>query len=141
MAGNVKVTVIATGFDRLERDLADIDREEEPKPLTVGSKPLRPPFLRGDDSGGFGPNASLAGRLRHPDGAAPADGLNVASGLREASAPCGAHRRAGSPGCRLDRSPDPSPRLRLPRRAPPPSLRSGDFARRERMIPQRLARS
>jgi cell division protein FtsZ len=29
-----------------------------PKPLTVGSKPLRPPFLRGDDSGGFGPNAS-----------------------------------------------------------------------------------
>jgi len=58
MAGNVKVTVIATGFDRLERDLADIDRAEEAKPLTVGSKPLRPPFLRGDDSGGFGPNAS-----------------------------------------------------------------------------------
>ena len=58
MAGIVKVTVIATGFDRLERDLADIDQEEQPKPLTVGSKPLRPPFLRGDDSGGFGPNAS-----------------------------------------------------------------------------------
>jgi cell division protein FtsZ len=57
MAGNVKVTVIATGFDRLERDLADVDAEE-PKPLTVGTKPLRPPFLRGDDSGGFGPNAS-----------------------------------------------------------------------------------
>ncbi len=61
MAGNVKVTVIATGFDRLERDLADIDREEEQaKPLTVGSKPLRAPFLRGDDSGGFGPNASAS---------------------------------------------------------------------------------
>ena len=58
MAGIVKVTVIATGFDRLERDLADDRQEEEPKPLTVGSKPLRPPFLRGDDSGGFGPNAS-----------------------------------------------------------------------------------
>ena len=57
MAGNVKVTVIATGFDRLERDLPDVE-EEEPKPLTVGSKPLRAPFLRGDDSGGFGPNAS-----------------------------------------------------------------------------------
>jgi cell division protein FtsZ len=57
MAGNVKVTVIATGFDRLERDLAEIDQEEA-KPLSVGSKPLRPPFLRGDDSGGFGPNAS-----------------------------------------------------------------------------------
>jgi cell division protein FtsZ len=58
MAGNVKVTVIATGFDRLERDLADIDAAEEPKPMTVGNKPLRPPFMRGDDSGGFGPNAS-----------------------------------------------------------------------------------
>ena len=58
MAGNVKVTVIATGFDRLERDLAEIDAAEEPKPMTVGSKPLRPPFMRGDDSGGFGPNAS-----------------------------------------------------------------------------------
>ena len=38
--------------------VADIDAAEEPKPLTVGNKPLRPPFLRGDDSGGFGPNAS-----------------------------------------------------------------------------------
>ena len=57
MAGVVKVTVIATGFDRLERDLAELDHEE-PKPVTVGSKTLRPPFLRGDDSGGFGPNAS-----------------------------------------------------------------------------------
>ena len=56
MAGTVKVTVIATGFDRLERDLVEI--EEEPKPLTVATKTLRPPFLRGDDSGGFGPNAS-----------------------------------------------------------------------------------
>ena len=27
-------------------------------PCTVATKPLRPPFLRGDDSGGFGPNAS-----------------------------------------------------------------------------------
>ena len=30
----------------------------EPKPLTTANKPLRPPFLRGDDSGGYGPNAS-----------------------------------------------------------------------------------
>jgi cell division protein FtsZ len=57
MSGSVKVTVIATGFDRLERGVDEAEVEEA-KPLTVGSKPLRPPFLRGDDSGGFGPNAS-----------------------------------------------------------------------------------
>jgi hypothetical protein len=57
MSGSVKVTVIATGFDRLERGVDEVEAEEA-KPLTVGSKPLRPPFLRGDDSGGFGPNAS-----------------------------------------------------------------------------------
>ena len=56
LAGNVKVTVIATGFDRLERELAAA--QEESKPMTTANKPLRPPFLRGDDSGGFGPNAS-----------------------------------------------------------------------------------
>ena len=56
MAGTVKVTVIATGFDRLERELADID-EEEPAPPRRARAPRRP-FLRGDDSGGFGPNAS-----------------------------------------------------------------------------------
>jgi cell division protein FtsZ len=60
MAGTVKVTVIATGFDKLERDIVDLEREEA-KPLASnpsGSRPARPPFLRGDDSGGFGPNAS-----------------------------------------------------------------------------------
>jgi len=62
MAGTVKVTVIATGFDKLERDIVDLEREEA-KPVTSastssGHRPARPPFLRGDDSGGFGPNAS-----------------------------------------------------------------------------------
>src|SRR6185369_818978 len=59
MAGSVKVTVIATGFDKLERDIVDVEREEA-KPLASasGGRPARPPFLRGDDSGGFGPNAS-----------------------------------------------------------------------------------
>jgi cell division protein FtsZ len=54
MAGFVKVTVIATGFDRGE--MAE-ESEEEPQ---VAAQPRsgRAPFLRGDDSGGFGPNAS-----------------------------------------------------------------------------------
>jgi hypothetical protein len=38
----------------------------------------------------------------------------------------------GSRGCALDREPGPRAALRLPRREPPPSLRSGDFSRRER---------
>ncbi len=55
MDGSVKVTVIATGFDR--GDGETFEAEEEAKhatPLRAG----RAPFLRGDDSGGFGPNAS-----------------------------------------------------------------------------------
>jgi len=58
MGGSVKVTVIATGFDRAEDHEAlepelQIDDERRPQP-----RPARSPFLRGDDSGGFGPNAS-----------------------------------------------------------------------------------
>jgi cell division protein FtsZ len=55
MAGAVKVTVIATGFDRpdLEESL-QID-DEQPRP--AAPRPHKT-FLRGDDSGGFGPNAS-----------------------------------------------------------------------------------
>ena len=56
MSGIVKVTVIATGFDRAE-DLAEATFEEEPRPA-VAPRAGRAPFLRGDDSGGFGPNAS-----------------------------------------------------------------------------------
>jgi cell division protein FtsZ len=56
MAGAVKVTVIATGFDR---DESVIDEKEEEEPRAYASnRPGRTPFLRGDDSGGFGPNAS-----------------------------------------------------------------------------------
>jgi cell division protein FtsZ len=55
MAGTVKVTVIATGFDRGPTDELQID--DEPKVPAPGRSP-RAPFLRGDDSGGFGPNAS-----------------------------------------------------------------------------------
>jgi cell division protein FtsZ len=54
MAGSVKVTVIATGFDRGEADQPD---EEEPR-AAAPPRATRAPFLRGDDSGGFGPNAS-----------------------------------------------------------------------------------
>ena len=55
MAGAVKVTVIATGFDRpdLEESL-QID-DEQPRP--AAPRPHKT-FLRGDDSGGFGPNAA-----------------------------------------------------------------------------------
>ncbi|MCA1581239.1 MAG: cell division protein FtsZ [Acidobacteria bacterium] len=57
MAGSVKVTVIATGFDRADLDDAlQIDDEQPPRP--AAGRPTRSPFLRGDDSGGFGPNAS-----------------------------------------------------------------------------------
>jgi cell division protein FtsZ len=55
MAGSVKVTVIATGFDHGPSDELQID--DEPK-IPSTSRPARAPFLRGDDSGGFGPNAS-----------------------------------------------------------------------------------
>jgi len=55
MAGSVKVTVIATGFDRGEEDFTQA--AEEPK-AAAPQRTTRAPFLRGDDSGGFGPNAS-----------------------------------------------------------------------------------
>ncbi len=59
MAGSVKVTVIATGFDRADLDDAlQIDDEQPPRPAP--GRPTRSPFLRGDDSGGFGPNASTS---------------------------------------------------------------------------------
>lgn len=54
MAGIVKITVIATGFDRGESEVA---AEEDPRAAGPSRGP-RAPFLRGDDSGGFGPNAS-----------------------------------------------------------------------------------
>ena len=56
MAGSVKVTVIATGFDRADAVLEE--PEEEPRGYAASTRPGRAPFLRGDDSGGFGPNAS-----------------------------------------------------------------------------------
>ncbi len=49
--------------------------------------------------------------------------------LREGPAPS-AHRLAARPKG-LDREPGPSLRASLPRREPPPSLRSGDYSRRE----------
>jgi len=52
MAGNVKVTVIATGFDR-----PDVETPFDEK-VTAPTQRHARPFLRGDDSGGFGPNAS-----------------------------------------------------------------------------------
>jgi cell division protein FtsZ len=55
MTGSVKVTVIATGFDRAESE--ELPAEQESRAHTP-SRGLRAPFLRGDDSGGFGPNAS-----------------------------------------------------------------------------------
>lgn len=55
LVGSVKVTVIATGFDRAEADEPQID--DEPRTPTT-ARGGRSPFLRGDDSGGFGPNAS-----------------------------------------------------------------------------------
>jgi cell division protein FtsZ len=55
MAGSVKVTVIATGFDKADAVIEE--PEEEPRGYAT-SRGGRAPFLRGDDSGGFGPNAS-----------------------------------------------------------------------------------
>ena len=55
LSGIVKVTVIATGFDRAE-DM-EMPAEEERRPAAA-VRPGRAPFLRVDDSGGFGPNAS-----------------------------------------------------------------------------------
>ncbi len=55
MLGSVKVTVIATGFNRAESEELQMDDEAKPRTMARGT---RPPFLRGDDSGGFGPNAS-----------------------------------------------------------------------------------
>jgi cell division protein FtsZ len=54
MSGSVKVTVIATGFDRADLDELQID--DEPKIPTA--RQARSHLVRGDDSGGFGPNAS-----------------------------------------------------------------------------------
>src|SRR5262249_14659381 len=53
MAGTVKVPVIATGFDRPDVDVP-FDEQTRTAPATRHQRP----FLRGDDSGGFGPNAS-----------------------------------------------------------------------------------
>jgi cell division protein FtsZ len=55
MAGSVKVTVIATGFDKADAVIEE--PEEEPRGYAT-QRGGRAPFLRGDDSGGFGPNAS-----------------------------------------------------------------------------------
>ena len=57
-SGSVKVTVIATGFDRAEA-AEEAPIEDEPRPGSQ-SRVARSPFLRGDDSGGFGPNAAAA---------------------------------------------------------------------------------
>jgi cell division protein FtsZ len=56
LSGLVKVTVIATGFDRADEAQAAL--EEEHNKAAAPVRPGRAPFLRGDDSGGFGPNAS-----------------------------------------------------------------------------------
>jgi len=56
LAGAVKVTVIATGFDR--GDSISEEREEEDPRAVSPARAGRTPFLRGDDMGGFGPNAS-----------------------------------------------------------------------------------
>ena len=55
MAGSVKVTVIATGFDRA--DAAEEERQQEEESRHAPPRAGRA-FLRGDDTGGFGPNAS-----------------------------------------------------------------------------------
>jgi cell division protein FtsZ len=55
MEGAVKVTVIATGFDRAGEARPAPSNQEQAEP----SAPKRQaPFLRGDDPTGFGPNAS-----------------------------------------------------------------------------------
>ena len=60
LSGIVKVTVIATGFDRDEAAVSMPEEDERERRAPVPARPGRPPFLRGDDSGGFGPNASTA---------------------------------------------------------------------------------
>src|ERR1700693_3201293 len=75
--------------------------------------------------------SSLASEAREESHAAGASGLRATCyALREGPAPS-AHRPAARPKG-LDREPGPSLRASLPRRAPPPSVTSGDFARRER---------
>ncbi len=56
---------------------------------------------------------------------------NTSLRLRRGSAPFG--RTGLRLACGLDRAPDPLRGASLPRRGPPPSLRSGDYPRRERM--------
>ena len=56
LAGAVKVTVIATGFDREDSPM-DMREEEDTRGRAM-PRAGRTTFLRGDDSGGFGPNAS-----------------------------------------------------------------------------------
>ena len=56
MGDMMKVTVIATGFDRGD-SIIEEKEEEEPRALSQ-ARSGRTPFLRGDDTGGFGPNAS-----------------------------------------------------------------------------------
>jgi cell division protein FtsZ len=58
MLGQVKVTVIATGFDRADLDQLQIDDEVKPPSASRATRSVAAPFLRGDDSGGFGPNVS-----------------------------------------------------------------------------------
>jgi cell division protein FtsZ len=58
MFGKVKVTVIATGFDRADLDQLPLEDEIKPATAARGTRAVPAPFLRGDDSGGFGPNAS-----------------------------------------------------------------------------------
>ena len=58
MLGQVKVTVIATGFDRADLDQVPIEDEVKPRTAARGTRAVPAPFLRGDDSGGFGPNVS-----------------------------------------------------------------------------------
>jgi cell division protein FtsZ len=57
LSGMVKVTVIATGFDRGDEMP---EAEELDRPATRSTASARAPFLRGDDSGGFGPNAAAS---------------------------------------------------------------------------------
>ncbi|MGH9365273.1 MAG: cell division protein FtsZ [Thermoanaerobaculia bacterium] len=59
MIGQVKITVIATGFDRAaDSKQLQIDDEVKPPTAARGTRSAPAPFLRGDDSGGFGPNVS-----------------------------------------------------------------------------------
>ena len=78
MAGAVKVTVIATGFDKADAVIEE--PEEEPRGYAA-QRGGRTPFLRGDDSGGFGTErVEFPGRFRYPDGSAQPDGLGPKRG-------------------------------------------------------------